>query len=94
MGKLTAMEISKILLWPPPTHLDTLRLINVKTTNFAMATVLSALKTNRKLLSLDLEAVEINNSKLFEYLCMFLKSNKVIKGLRLSWNSFFPKQII
>ena len=56
-----------------------------------MTILLSALKTNRKLTSLDLEAVELNNSKLFEYLCMFLKTNKVIKSLRLSWNSLFPK---
>ena len=94
MGKQTASEISSILFWPNPTHLETLRLINIKTTNFSMAILLSALKTNRKLMTLDLEKVSLNNSKLFEYLSMFLKTNKVIKNLRLSWNTFFPKQII
>ena len=59
-----------------------------------MLVLLSALKLNKKLLCLDLERIELTNSKLFEYLCLFLKQNKVIKSLRLSWNSFLPKQIV
>jgi len=49
MGPLMADEISKILLWPNPTNLEKLTINNVKTTNYAVAVVLSALKNNRKL---------------------------------------------
>ena len=44
-----AEQISKMLLWPVPYNLEELTLGKVKTTNFAMAIVLSALKTNRRL---------------------------------------------
>lgn len=86
--------MSKILLWPNPTHLETFKLCNVRTSGYAMNIVLSALKLNRKLLALDLEKVELNNAKLFEYLSMHLKNNKGIKSLRLSWCSLVPKQIV
>jgi len=36
----------------------------------------------------------LNNGKHFEYLCLFMKSNKAIKKLRLSWVSFMPKQTV
>ena len=49
VGPLVAEQISKMLLWPVPYNLEELVLGRVKTTNFAMAIVLSALKTNRKL---------------------------------------------
>ena len=64
---------------------------NLKTTSFAMAVVLAALKNNRKLITFEAEKIVINNKQNFDYLCQFLKSNKSIKSLRLSWNSFLPK---
>ena len=94
MGPQTAEEIAKILLWPNPTNLERLSLKNLRTTNYAMAIVLHALKTNRKLVSIDIEKIQLNNGKNFEYLGAFLKSNKSIKSLRLSWCSFLPKQIV
>lgn len=94
LGRLTAEEISNMLFWPNPTHLETLRLGSLKTNNYSLAILLSALKTNRKLICLDIEKITLYNSKLFEYLSQFLKTNKMIKNLRLSWNGFFPKQII
>ena len=36
----------------------------------------------------------VNNPKNFEYLCQFLKANREIKSLRLSWNSLLPPQVI
>ena len=50
MGPKTAEEISKILLWPNPTNLEKLSFCNLRTTNYAFAVVLAALKSNRKLL--------------------------------------------
>ena len=94
LGRQTAEEISKMLFWPNPTHLETLRIGKVRTNNYSMAIVLAALKTNRKLVCLDLEQVQLSHAKLFQYLCMFLKSNKGIKNLRLSWTSLFPKQTV
>ena len=94
MGSQTAEQFSKILLWPNPTNLEKFCLSNLKTTQYAMALVLNALKNNRKLVHFEAEKIVINNKQNFEYLCQFLKSNKSIKNLRLSWNSFMPKQII
>lgn len=83
-----------MLFWPNPTHLETLKIGKIRTNNYSMAILLSALKNNRKLITFDLEQVQLSNGKLFDYLSMFLKSNKVIKSLRLSWTSLFPKQIV
>ena len=94
MGPQTAHEISKMLLWPNPTHLEKLSLRNLKTNSFAMAIILSALKTNRRLLSFEVEKIPLKNPKNFEYLCQFFKSNHHLKNLRLSWNNFLPQQIV
>ena len=79
------------MLWPNPTNLEKLSICNLRTTSFAMAVVLAALKNNRKLITFEAEKIVINNKQNFDYLCQFLKSNKSIKSLRLSWNSFLPR---
>ena len=94
MGPLTAERISQILLWPNPTHLEKLSLSNLKTSSYALAIVLSAMKQNRKLICLEIDQIPINNTKNFEYLSQFLKVNRDIKSLKLSWCSFMPKQTV
>ena len=59
-----------------------------------MAMILSSLKSNRKLIHFEVEKIALNNGKNFEYLSSFLKVNKAIKYLRLSWVNFLPQQII
>ena len=94
LGRETAEQISRILFWPNPTHLEKFILRNVKTNFYSIAIILSALKTNRRLIHFELEKVSLNNPKNFDYLCLFFKANREIKNLRLSWNSLLPNQII
>ena len=68
MGPQTAEVISQILFWPNPTNLEYLKLNNLKTTSYSMAIVLSALKTNRKLVYFDIEKIPLTNAKNFDYL--------------------------
>ena len=68
MGPLTAERISQILLWPNTTQLEKLSLSNLKTSSYALAIVLSAMKQNRKLICLEIDQIPINNTKNFLYL--------------------------
>ena len=94
LGPQSAGEISKMLLWPNPHCIDKLVLSNLRVTSYAMAMILSSQKGNRKLSIFEIEKIPLNNAKNFEYLCSFLKANKSIKVLKLSWVNFLPMQII
>ena len=59
MGPKVSNAISEMLLWPAPYCLEELTLSKVKTTNFSLAIVLSALKQNRKLLKFNLNQVNL-----------------------------------
>ena len=79
-----------MLLWPVPYNLEELALAKVKTTNFAMAIVLSALKTNRRLQKLALHSVSLQNNKLYEYVYQFVKNNKCLNSLAITWAYILP----
>jgi hypothetical protein len=58
-----------------------------------MAMVLGSMKTNRKIKRFGIHKIPLNNNRLYEYVLSFLKANKIIEALTLSWNNFLPKQL-
>ena len=55
-----------------------------------MATVLAAMRKNKNLKSLKLNYIKLSNRKLQEYLKDFLKHNKEVSEIQLSWLSLAP----
>ena len=55
-----------------------------------MANIFEALKNAKKLRKLQLKSIKLNNPIIFDYLFTFVKQNKELTVLKLSWGSLLP----
>ena len=92
-GSLSASELVKILVWAPPLNLTDLLLEDLQTNDFAIANTFKILKQAKKLRKLQMSQITLCNGLIFKDLVNFIKSNKELTVLKLSWGGLQAAQL-